>query len=80
MTDRTSSDETSEAGAVGSRPKVWTAIRHGSALVVFLGLFVAISAYATDPKSGMITVGWIIAGVGVVGFLAGYLASRGKRS
>lgn len=80
MTDGTGSDKSSEAGAVRSKPKVWTAIRHGFALVVFLGLFIVISAYATDPESGMINVGWIITGVGMVGFLAGYLASRGKRS
>jgi hypothetical protein len=63
-------------GAARPASKAWTAIRHSSALVAFLGLFVALSAYATDPRSEMITAGWIMIGLGVVGFLAGWLASR----
>lgn len=60
--------------------KVWTAVRHGSALVAALGLFVAGSAYATDPRSGLISVGLAVTGLGVVGFLIGSLVPRWRRN
>lgn len=76
MVDSRDSDKTTELGSGSSKPKVWTAIRHSFALIAFLGLFVAISAYASDPSSGVITVGWIMTGVGILGFVVGLLASR----
>jgi len=60
--------------------KVWTAVRHGSALVAALGLFVAGSAYATAPKSGLVSAGLAGTGLDVVGFLIGSLVPRWRRN
>jgi protein-S-isoprenylcysteine O-methyltransferase Ste14 len=60
--------------------KVWTAIQHSSGLVAALGLFVAISAYSTDPDSGVVFLGLIVAFVGLIGFIVGWTAGRRHRS
>lgn len=60
----------------GSKPSspIWTAIQHSSGLVAALGLFVALSAYSSDPGSGIVLLGLGIAVAGVAGFLAGRAA------
>ena len=60
--------------------KVWTAIQHSSGLVGALGLFVAISAYSTDPDSGVVFLGLIVAFVGLIGFMVGRTAGRRHHS
>ncbi len=60
--------------------KVWTAIQHSSGLVGALGLFVAISAYSTDPDSGVVFIGLIVAFVGLIGFIVGWTARRRHHS
>ncbi|MBI2999274.1 MAG: hypothetical protein HYY46_12645 [Deltaproteobacteria bacterium] len=60
--------------------KVWTAVRHSSALVAALGLFVAGSAYATDPNSAVVSAGLAVTGLSVVGFLIGSLVPRWRRN
>lgn len=80
MDDRKVPANGGESSAVSSAPKVWTAVRHSSALVGVLGLFVAGSAYSTDPNSGMVLAGLVITGIGIVGFLIGSLVSRWRRS
>jgi hypothetical protein len=57
-------------------PKVWTAIQHGSGLVAGLGVFVAISAFSTDPDSGIVLIGVIMAFVGLIGVIIGRTAGR----
>lgn len=57
-------------------PKVWTAIQHGSGLVAGLGLFVAIAAFSTDPDSGIVLIGVIMAFVGLIGFIVGRIVGR----
>ena len=59
-----------------STPKVWTAIQHSSGLVAGLGLFVAVSAFATDPDSGLVLIGVIMTFVGLIGFIVGRTARR----
>ena len=60
--------------------KVWTAVRHSSALVAALVLFVAGSAYATDPNSAMVSAGLAITSLGILGFLIGSLVPRWRRN
>ena len=68
-------------GPSTTRPttKVWTAVQHSSGLIAGLGLFVAISAYSTDPDSGVVLVGVIMAFVGLIGFIVGRTAGRRHR-
>ena len=80
MDDRKGPANGGESGGVNSAPKVWTAVRHSSALVALLGLFVAGSAYSTDPNSGVVSVGLMITVVGIIGFLIGKLVPRWRRS
>ena len=56
--------------------KIWTAIQHSSGLVAALGLFIAISAYSSDSGSSTISVGLIITGAGLIGFIAGRTAAK----
>ena len=55
---------------------LFTAIQHGSGLLIFLGLFLAIPTYLSNPNSGLVTVGFGIAIVGIVGVLFGIFMSR----
>jgi len=56
--------------------KVWTAMQHSSGLVAALGLFVAISAYSTDPDSGGVFIGLIVTFVGLIGFIVGWTVRK----
>ncbi len=60
------------------RTKVWTAIQHSSGLVGALGLFAAISVYSTDPDSGVVFLGLIVAFVGLIEFIVGRTAELVK--
>jgi hypothetical protein len=53
-------------------PKVWTVIQ----LVAGLGVFVAISAFSTDPDSGIVLIGVIMAFVGLIGVIVGRTVGR----
>jgi len=56
--------------------KIWTAIQHSLGLVAGLGVFVLVSAYSTDPHSGMVSVGWVMIVAGLIGFLGARAAAR----
>jgi len=57
--------------------KIWTALQHSSGLLAALGLFFAISAYSNESGPRPVSIGLIIAGLGLVGFIAGrILANR----
>ena len=59
---------------------VWRVdLRHIAASTV-QGLFIAISAYSSDPSSGMVAGGLIVTVVGVVGFLVARIAARRRSS
>ena len=59
-----------------SKPKILTAVGHSCGVVAFLGIFIAISSYSSDPSSTMVTVGIIMIIVGIVGFLAARIIAR----
>ncbi len=61
-------------------PKVWTAIQHSSGLVAGLGLLLAVSSFATDPDSGLVLIGVIMAFVGLIGVIVGWTARRRYRN
>jgi len=65
---------------ISSKPKVLIAIGHSCGLAAAIGLFIAISAYSSDPSSGMVTGGLIVTVVGVVGFLAARIAASRRSS
>jgi len=56
--------------------KVWTAIQHSFGLVGALGVFVLVSAYSTDPNSGMVTFGLVMILGGIIGFVGARAAAR----
>jgi len=56
--------------------KIWTALQHSSGLLAALGLFFAITAYSSDSGSRSISIGLIIAGLGLVGFIAGRILAK----
>ena len=65
---------------ISSKPKILIAIGHSCGLAAAIGLFIAISAYSSDPSSGMVTGGLIVTVVGVVGFLVARIAARRRSS
>ncbi len=68
-----------EQNKTSPKAKIFTAVQHSCGLVAFLGLFLAISAYNAGRNSGMVSVGLIMLGLGAIGFLAGWAASRRNR-
>lgn len=70
---------TESPGTEGKPPgsKLLTAVGHTCGLAAFLGVFIFASAYSSDPNSGMVAAGIILAVVGAVGFVgARWIASR----
>ncbi|MBI4525505.1 MAG: hypothetical protein HY695_17020 [Deltaproteobacteria bacterium] len=65
--------------SVNSKTKAFTAIRHASALLAGLGLFVAISAVSTGRNPSMVKAGLIITAIGLIGCVAGWLAGRAQK-
>jgi hypothetical protein len=59
-----------------SKPKILTAVGHSCGVVAFLGLFVALSSYSTDPHSTIVTVGLIMVAAGIVGFVLARMMAR----
>lgn len=59
-----------------SKPKILTALGHSCGVVAFLGLFIALSSYSTDPDSTMVTVGLIMVVAGIVGFVVARVMAR----
>ena len=62
-----------------SKVKIFTAIQHSSGLVAVLGLFLAASAYNTGRNPAMVSVGLVMIGLGLIGFLVGWAVSRRSR-
>lgn len=59
-----------------SKSKVLTAVGHSCGVLVFLGLFIALSSYSTDPHSTMVTVGLIMIVAGIIGFVIARIMAR----
>ena len=65
-----------QGSAVGPKAKIFTAMQHGSGLVVFLGLFLVVSALATGRNPQAVRIGLIMIALAAIGFLAGWVAGR----
>jgi uncharacterized membrane protein len=68
LDDQSESAELKEPGNSSPKRKIWTVIGHSSGLAAFVGVFISASAFSTDPRSGMVKIGVVLAVIGAVGF------------